>query len=146
MSQYLTISLRKKDKPTLEVSLWWVSTTTARRMSSEINAFPCTQEDKLLDSETFFGYLNSIKQYVNEQKEIRKSHESELEMLIPKLPSATSKEVYEALKEDIFDLKSTIENFDECIRLYSKIFEELKLVWNIYVDNDEEWDIYYSNC
>lgn len=146
MSQYLTVGLKKKDNPKVKISLWWVCTTPARRMNSKMNAFPYTQDDVLLDKETYFNYLDNIKEYIDEQKESKKKYESEMETYNLKLPLAANKEVYEAIKEDISDCKSMIKVFDDDIAEYTNYFNELNFIWIIYDDNIKEWDIYYSNC
>lgn len=143
MSQYLSFCLKKKDNT--EISLGYFCTTPARQISS-VGAFPYTDEDTVLDSDTFSSYLNDIKEEKSKYEKyladvIKKKQEIEQYVF-----KCTSKEVAQMYINQIEDCDYSISDYEEEIEDWNWRIDKLQFIYDVWELNKKEWDLYYCNC
>ncbi len=144
MSQYLTLFLKKKNTD-ISISLGWFSTTPARQISS-LGAFPYTESDTLVTPSSAESYLSIITEERDRYKKYLEEEMHKKAEMEKSIYTCVSKEVFQVVLENIESIKQSIFELEETVDEWDWIINKITFATDVWKENKEEWDLYYHNC
>lgn len=144
MSQYLQFTLKNKENNT-KLCLGYFCTTPARQIA-DTGAFPYTESETALSEEQVKNYLTLIREEVSVTNNYLNKSIKERSELQESLHKCVSKEVAEMLLQRIFEAESTIAEYTEELEDWKWRVNKIINILDIYEDNKDKWNLYYTNC
>lgn len=144
MSQYLNLYLKEKEKDT-SISLGYFCTTPARQIES-LGAFPYTENDTLLTQDSIKSYLSIITEERDKCRKYLEEYVQKKEEIKQNLYKCISKDVAQMFLGNIEDIEQSILELKEIINDWNWIIDKISFMSDIWEKNQENWNLYYSNC
>lgn len=145
MSQTLDLSLKRKGNSNIYVCLCWYSTSWARELDTE-GIFPYTEEKKLLKISDLDQIINSLREKIEELTSYREKAVESSVTYSTLVEKCTSKEAVQELIDHINDCKDSIKSWDEDIKDWKEVMQNIQFVRSVADENISDWDLYYYNC
>lgn len=144
MSQYLTITLKHRTKD-VEIDLVSYTTTPARELSNE-SIFNYTEKPKTLLSSNLNYKIERIKEALDEEERQMYNLKEEREELKSMVSRCESKDTTNVLLERLDGNLECIRGTQEDIDFFKGVLQKMEVVMEIYGENVEDWELYYTNC
>lgn len=145
MSQYIHITAKSKKDSNTTICLGWWGTSIARD-EDMYEVFPYTCNDMPITYEQFKENVRCIEKALERKQEDITKTNSEKHDIVVLLQGCKESEAAKVLLERIDNLNYILDEDKEDYEEWANIVTTLNIILNIYEDNKDKWDIYYSNC
>lgn len=145
MSQYLHITAHHKAGNDKSICLAWWGTSIARS-EDMTDAFPYTEDDRLVSFTDFGERVRTVSKAVDKKRQDINKLNNERQDLIALMQGCKESAAVDAMLERIDENEKTLDDAKNNYAEWQHILTTLEIILNIYEDNKDNWDIYYSNC
>lgn len=145
MSQYLHVIARSKKDNDITLCLAWWSTSVARN-EDIYEAFPYSESNVIITPEDFVRRVKVVEDALQEKRDYLDKLNSQKQELIALAQGCKETAAAKEAFDHLYDIEQSITEMRNDYDQWQNIVNTLNIVSDIYEDNKDRWELYYSNC